>query len=700
MKRFHRYILNFILISLVFSTISLVMNSNLITGNYDLNNSDPLHFDVKRINLSEKKFFNITEFTNTSHSINLTREIISNRYGYTTSLTYIRLYNNASESFNVFNYTIPIQEFENTKYLEISSSNGTKSETQWEIIEENNESVTLEVIFPAIESETYSEIKIQMDHPNIITFDEAAKLDASTFPYHFNLSFYPLITLPVTSYELIWTAGRDTSGAPIQVSIDNKTILPTSEDVSGDITTNTAGITFTNISKFPKIKQNLLNKSEYGSYNLTNLQDLNFIPAYNHNLASNLTYYLSFDYYHFSSTMIELKSLKTSITVSEWGFVTTEHEIIVHNIGLKSGPVLSTAIGGPTFPSIEFFVPFSSFKIGTRDIYGNITPIVSPDSITNRKIVEVNPRIEIEQGYEYKLYLSYREKSTQVVRNLGNGKLMLELPLSLGFNCTVRKFELDVYFPFGSKFTRKVIVDSIVSKTLPISAKESENIVNSSLVYKKEFLGIFNKIGTQIIFDDLTPLGNKPISIEFGISPFYALYQPISFAIFLFIIGFIYILIRNYTFGFKPKAIALDEIPLDLIKNFVKSYEEKTAIREQLIRLDQKRKSKNISAREYEQTRIILKNRQQQTDRSIVSVSKKLAGQGQRYRLSMRSIEVAEANRDDVLRNIDSLERKKTQATIGKEAYLKLKLNYDKKLRSLNNDIDKVLIELRSLLTK
>ena len=118
------------------------------------------------------------------------------------------------------------------------------------------------------------------------------------------------------------------------------------------------------------------------------------------------------------------------------------------------------------------------------------------------------------------------------------------------------------------------------------------------------------------------------------------------------------------------------------------------------MRLDRKRKSRKISAREYEQTRNILRNRQQGVDRSIVTISKKLAEEGPRYRVSMRSIEVAEANREDILINIESLERKKTQGRIGKDAYTKLKINYDKQLRKANNEVDKVLIDLRSLLTK
>ena len=68
--------------------------------------------------------------------------------------------------------------------------------------------------------------------------------------------------------------------------------------------------------------------------------------------------------------------------------------------------------------------------------------------------------------------------------------------------------------------------------------------------------------------------------------------------------------------------------------------------------------------------------------------------------MAMEEGNTVPANREAILLNIDSLEKKKTQGRIGKEAYAKLKLNYDKQLRKANNDVDKVLIELRSLLTK
>ena len=280
-----------------------------------------------------------------------------------------------------------------------------------------------------------------------------------------------------------------------------------------------------------------------------------------------------------------------------------------------------------------------------------------------------------------------------MVKDLGGGKLRLINPLTMSFNWTIQEFELDILFPFGSTISQEKIENTthVSSSRLPVSV---------SGVQQKEFLGLFNKRGYRFIYEEFTPLSNHPITIDFGMSPFYPIFSPFSFGLFFLSIGIIYTLIRNLSFGYKSKKFDLEEIPLDLIKRFVKVYEEKTAIREQLLRLNRKRKTKKLSAREFEQTRIILKNQQQQNDRLIVTVSRQLGEVNPRYRISMRSIEVAEASREDYLQNIESLEKKKAQGRIGKEAYTKLKIDYDKKLRKANNDIDKVLIELRNLLTK
>ncbi|MFX0207784.1 MAG: hypothetical protein ACFFDT_17475 [Candidatus Hodarchaeota archaeon] len=680
--------LDVFLIIMIVSTIFVAMYHNIDNGSSSIN-GNYLKNNVKQIDLSSLNFFDISTFTNTSHQINVSRVITANEYGYTTSRTEINLHNSALEPIDAFNYSIPSHEFADTKYWRVYSPNKTDSDSMVLTQIEQNDSVLLVIKFPSVKNNQGVSIIIEMDHPNVVTFDEGAKLDESAHPYQFNLSFLPLISIPITTYELEWKVGQD-----IDVQVKNDSIQPTNDFFKGNFPENTSyGLNFRNITGLSTIERLSLNHSEYGDYNLTDLEDLDFIPAYVPTLSTNFSSYLSFEYYQRENTKIEFTELKTVVSISEWGYVTTTHDIELQNIGIKSGTSLSTALGGPTFPIITLYLPDSAQKIGFRDNYGNITPSVSSDPVLNKKLVEITPRVQIERQEKYNMQISYRERIADVMNDLGNGKVQLNTPLSLSFNWTIQRFEWNLLLPSGSRYNVTSIINGIETSTSRVSS------YNTS-IRDRTLLGIFDKTGLELGFKDLTPLSNHYISIEFNFSLVNFIQVPLSICILFLLIGLGYIFIRNLSFGLKPKRIAIEEIPLDLIKSFVETYEEKTAIREQILRLDRKRKSRNISAREYEQTRLILRNRQQAIDRSIVTISKKLSEEGPRYRVSMRSIEVAEANREDILINIESLERKKTQGRIGKDAYAKLKINYDKQLRKANNEVDKVLIDLRSLLTK
>jgi hypothetical protein len=529
-----------------------------------------------------------------------------------------------------------------------------------------------------------------MDHPNAIISEDEAILDDTIFPYQFNLSFIPLISLPITNYDLEWAIDKDDA---IEANIENGSIFPTENQYTGYSTVNDYGFEMKDITELASVNRNLLNSSEYGNYNLTKLQNRRFIPAYISNLQENLTSFLTFNYFHNGGIKLEFSKLTTTVTVTEWGIMITDHEFTILNNGLKSGDVLSTDLGGPTFPQFTIKLPEKSYDFNIFDKYGNVSTQTRVDTVANLKNLEITPRIQIEQGAEYNLSLSYREKTKDIAKDIGGGRVELQIPLSMNFDWLVKSFEFSLLLPWGSDYNNQNILDIIENTT-------SRSSLSISQVGNRGLLGLFNKNGPKVIFNEFTPLNNNKVTITFGLSPFYLLQTPLSICILIFVIGFSYTIIRNISFGFKRKTTSLEEIPLDLIKDFVKTYEEKTAIREQMLRLDRKRKSKNISSREYEKTKTLLKNRQQHADQSIVTASKKLGEEGPRYRVSMRSIEVAEASREDILKNIDSLERKKNQGRIGKEAYAKLKMSYNKQLRKSNNEIDKVLIDLRSLLTK
>ncbi len=679
----------FLLFALIITTTFLMVENQ--TTSIEANTKvDEIDQESSQLDFGNLAYFNISDFTNTSHQINVSRVINANQYGYTSSRTEISVYNNGSKDINAFNLTLPKNEYEDSKYFKIYSINDTEDEsTIWEVFDKN-ETILVTTQFPVVGKNEKVSLIIEMDHQNAISFEDDAKLIESTYPYQFNLSFMPLISFPITSYDLKWFIGTD-----IEVLLDNDTLQPNKGNFTGELIQDPTELRFEGIKEIYQIDREVLNKTEFGSYNLSALTDLMFIPLYNQNTAENLTIYFVFDYYQQAGTFITFSSLKTTIEVSEWGTIYTKQEILIKNIGIQSGPVLSTDLGarGGPFPTLSFQIPETASYVGLKDYYGNLTPTVITNPESQKRIVEIAPRVQIEKDAEYHLILSYRESSSDIINDLGGGKVRLINALTMNFNWTIQHFELDLLFPSGSNIN----LEKIKNETYKSSLRVPSSI---SAIHKKEFLGLFNKKGYRFIFENFTPLSNKEMKIEFGLSPFYQLHPPLSFGLFFLVVGIIYAVARNLTFGYKPKKFDLEELQLDLIKKFVKVYEEKTAVREQLIRLDRKRKTKKLSAREYEQTRMILKNQQQQNDRLIVTVSRQLADANPRYRISMRSIEVAEASREDYLKNIESLDKKKAQGRIGKEAYTKLKIDYDKKLRKTNNDIDKVLIELRNLLIR
>ncbi|MHA2202404.1 MAG: hypothetical protein ACW991_01825, partial [Candidatus Hodarchaeales archaeon] len=529
--------LNIFFVVIIVSTLFVAINYEIDNGS-SIITGDHSQEEVKLTDFSSLNFFDVSTFTNQSHQINVSRVITANQYGYTTSLTEINLRNNASQPIDAFNYTIPSHEFADTKFWRIYSPNKTDSDSMVLAQVEENNSILLVIKIPSIQENQGVSVFIEMDHPNAVTFDEGATLEASAHPYLFNLSFLPLISIPITSYELEWKVGQDTD-----VKVKNDSIQPTEDFFIGDFLGNTSyGLTFRNITGISTINRSLLNHSEYGEYNLTSLENREFIPAYIPALSRNFTSYLSFEYYQQANTKIEFTELKSVVSVSEWGYVTTTHEIELQNIGLKSGSSLSTALGGATFPKIAFYLPESAQRIGFRDNYGNLTPLVSSDPVLNKKLVEITPRVQIEQQEKYDMYISYRERVSDVMRDLGGGKVQLQIPLSLTFNWTIQRFKFDLLLPHGSRYNLTGIINGVESSIV------RESIHNSS-IRKKTMLGIFDQTGLEIGFEDFTPLSNRYISIEFNFSLVNFFQVPFSICILFLLIGIIYIFVRNFSFG-------------------------------------------------------------------------------------------------------------------------------------------------------
>ncbi|MHA1167050.1 MAG: hypothetical protein ACTSRU_04450, partial [Candidatus Hodarchaeales archaeon] len=96
----------------------------------------------------------------------------------------------------------------------------------------------------------------------------------------------------------------------------------------------------------------------------------------------------------------------------------------------------------------------------------------------------------------------------------------------------------------------------------------------------------------------------------------------------------------------------------------------------------------------------IYNNKQIDIDRQLVHSTKELSKIGTRYRDACRNIQLAESEREDIIKNLENLEKRKKASRIDRETYIRLQRQYEKRLKRSNSTIDKVLIDLRSMLTE
>jgi chromosome segregation ATPase len=171
--------------------------------------------------------------------------------------------------------------------------------------------------------------------------------------------------------------------------------------------------------------------------------------------------------------------------------------------------------------------------------------------------------------------------------------------------------------------------------------------------------------------------------------------------VFFLIIGIVLVAVRATSYRLTPVVGSIKEkedVPFDLVEGFVRFYQEKTAIRQRMNDLDSKRG--RLKKGDYDKQKQTLESKATNTDRDLMKYTQTLSDKGGRYREAVRQIEIAEATLDDILRNITDLNKKKRQKRIRSEIHARLLDDYTKKLKRANTTIERVLVDLRSLLTE
>jgi len=152
----------------------------------------------------------------------------------------------------------------------------------------------------------------------------------------------------------------------------------------------------------------------------------------------------------------------------------------------------------------------------------------------------------------------------------------------------------------------------------------------------------------------------------------------------------------------RPKAPARVTVPLvavrlrpEHIKSFIDAYEEKRKIIMELESLETRMRKGKIPRRRYKVQRKTLETRLSTLSRNLAEFKEKMRAAGGVYVESMRQLEIAETEINEVEANIRSIEGRHSRGELSLEAYRKLLTDYQRRKERADTTIKGIILRLR-----
>lgn len=635
-------------------------------------------------------FFNPVNFGNGT-SINVTREVIVNTWKYTT-LTDTVAIATSEEAFNAFTYTLPLSFFYKVDHMELdvskapSSDNITHELQRTVSVNTNSSDAVVTFVLAPTPINLNMTFTIKLGVNTLVATDQAD----TSYPFHLSgVNFLPFFNFPITQYQFSdgiqsYDTNRNLENGTTNAFQPLVSDLGTTVTATANVNTatSTSTINYTAITSLPTFNYTTLQKT------YTNHPAKNYIPAYESSYSTNMTFPVSFQYTMAQAPII-YSSVDVTIVVDPWGFVNYKEVTTLVNEGVtgqyigsatKSIPVF---INTPDVKSMSVYDAYSNLTSSTRSIWtsGQGYP-------TNATQLVIAPRSNPLPGSSYTYELDY-SVAAKAYMNQTSGFFSpaynISLPAMSMFNWTNRQVNLKIIFPALSSVK---IPDTLYG------VKKQDFKVSSGP------LGL-GAVVLTVQLNNFSMYDNNAAVFEMSMPPVVGpFYQVFYNAFIFFIAGLLLIVIRiamqKFSYIVEAPSTLESQIPFELMRDFVTAYEEKTALRSRLADLEKKKK--NLRKVEFEQRSQTLKNKQIANDKKLISITADLSKVSAVYRESIKSLELAEAERDQILSQIADLDAKKKAQRIRPEIYNKLKNEQNNRLNKAITRIERVLNELRSLL--
>ena len=664
-----------------------VGNTNAASHQAATTSTGPVNYNINsNIQATYKQtFFQPTNFGNET-SINVTRSVLVNDWEYVTVKDAVSIYSK-EEAFNAFAYTLPLSLYQKVNYINLNMKYSTATNATHELSKDlvltKTDAIYTFVIAPNSNKNVNASFDIVLGINNLVQSNAAI----ASFPFNVSgINFLPFFNFPMTKY--------DYSGGVLSFET-NKRDLESNSSFTPQA--SVVGLTVNRVQNYATSAYVLQysTMTHLPNFNYTAIQrdypsrkNMQFIPAYTNQLATNFTYPVTFRY-QVGQAPIMYSHVAVTITVDPWGYVDYEEKTTLTNLGVPG-----LYIGGAK-SNIPVFVNSNQVQsISVYDQYSNLTGTTAKlwngqnDYPTNVTLITIVSRSDVSSGANYTYDLHYSIPAS-VYMNETSGffspAFNVTLPAMSMFNWTNRQVDLTIKFP------------ALATVRMP-KQMWGVNVTNANM--SLDAFGLSGEI-LKLQLNNFSSYNNIfetfQVSYPTVVGPFFPIFYD---AFWFFLLGLAIIIVRvfyqKYSGIVEVPTGTESNIPFELMREFVTAYEEKTALRSRLSDLEKKRK--NLRKVEFEQRAQTLRNKQLANDKKLISVTAELSKVGSTYREAIKNLELAEAERDQILSQISDLEDKKKQSRIRPEIYNKLKNEQNSRLNKAITKIERVLNDLRSLL--
>ena len=387
----------------------------------------------------------------------------------------------------------------------------------------------------------------------------------------------------------------------------------------------------------------------------------------------------------------EATSYKRTITIDNWYWARVHEEITIESFGGRPLEDMYDLLNSQIFVTIaiqriHFYID-NAEEVTFSDHLGTLAEIDSSTPIAQLNRINAYLRVPMYGGDIASFEIDYKLKLEDVLRFEKSEFILSSLAMP---KCEfhIRNFELNIIFPQGANFQYMYMGNEKVDYTLS----------KTGVMFG---LGRRDKVTAN--FDEISYFDNINIRAGYYMSDIAYFIQPLIFALVIFLACLAYVGVRVLRKDVIDKVIVSpefrDEVPIDLIQDFVEKYEEKSALQIRVSTLDEHRRKKKVKAKEYDIQKKIFEVKLREVISQLDKTKRDLKQISRKYYDVIQKIEINEEKKISIERSIQDLRvRYIREKQISKDAYLRLLKDYQGQIVKFERDIDREIINLRLLI--